>query len=375
MTATPSWADRLHAARNRLLASPRFQKWAEAFPLTRPIARRQSRALFDLCAGFVYTQVLAACVRLRLFDILADGPQTVAQVAERIGLPRDATSRLLLAAVSLRLATRRGPARFGLGTLGAAMRGNPAVGDMVAHHQLLYADLRDPVGLLRGDRSNTELAQYWPYAGAAHPVGLKAAQVDAYTALMSASQSFIADEVLDAFPLDKFRCLLDVGGGDGSFLTAAGARAPHMRLMLFDLPAVVDRARERLATKGLAERVTTVGGDFLTDTLPIGADVVSLIRIVHDHDEASVLTLFRAARRVLPAGGTLLVAEPMSGTRGAEPIGDAYFGFYLLAMGRGQPRTAREIRDLLRIAGFDRVRVLPTRRPMLARVVVARVPA
>ena len=41
----------------------------------------------------------------------------------------------------------------------------------------------------------------------------------------------------------------------------------------------------------------------------------------------------------LPADGTLLLAEPMAGSRGAEPVGDAYFGFYLLAMGSGRPRT------------------------------------
>ena len=67
-------ADLLFALRNRFLASPRFQRWASSFPLTRPIARRRARALFDLCAGFVYSQVLQACVRLRLFDALNRRP-------------------------------------------------------------------------------------------------------------------------------------------------------------------------------------------------------------------------------------------------------------------------------------------------------------
>ena len=67
--------------RDRLLASRRFQRWAAAFPLTRPIARRRARALFDLCAGFVYSQVLFACVRLKLFDALAAGPLAVAGTA------------------------------------------------------------------------------------------------------------------------------------------------------------------------------------------------------------------------------------------------------------------------------------------------------
>jgi demethylspheroidene O-methyltransferase len=61
---------RLRSLRNRLLASPGFQRWAAAFPLTRPVARRHTRELFDLVAGFVYSQVLAACVALDLFEDL-----------------------------------------------------------------------------------------------------------------------------------------------------------------------------------------------------------------------------------------------------------------------------------------------------------------
>jgi demethylspheroidene O-methyltransferase len=61
----------------------------------------------------------------------------------------------------------------------------------------------------------------------------------------------------------------------------------------------------------------------------------------------------------------------MAGTKGAEPVGDAYFGFYLLAMGSGRPRTAAELTRLLTAAGFGRVREARTARPMLARVLVA----
>ena len=75
--APSAWADRWLAWRNRLVASPRFQRWAAGFPLTRRVAQRNTRALFDLCAGFVYAQVLTACIRLNLFAILAEGPLTV----------------------------------------------------------------------------------------------------------------------------------------------------------------------------------------------------------------------------------------------------------------------------------------------------------
>ena len=358
--------------RDRLLASPRFRGWASAFPFTRPIARRRARALFDLGAGFVYAQILVACVRLGLFDLLHAGPQPVEQLAPRLGLAPGAAERLLAAAAALDLVSRRSGGRYGLGPLGAALIDNPGVSAMIAHHGLLYADLADPVALLRGEAGATRLGRYWSYAREARPDALAAEEVAAYSGLMAASQPMVAAEVLAAYPIARHRRLLDVGGGEGAFIAAAAAAAPRLELALFDLPAVVERARSALAARDLAGRVELIGGSFLADPLPPGADLITLIRVIHDHDDAAALTVLRAARAALAPGGALLLAEPMSGTRGARAMGDAYFGFYLLAMGSGRPRTAAALEELLGRAGFARVRRLATRTPMLTGALLAR---
>ncbi len=366
------WIDRYLAIRDRWLSSPRFQRWAASFPLTRPTARRRARALFDVCAGFVYSQILFACVRLKLFDLLALGPRTAASIAAVLKLPLESTERLLEAAVSLRLVDKRVAGRFGLGTLGAAMVGNPGVGAMVEHHSILYADLHDPVRLLRGDKPRTELAKYWAYSSSDAPASLPGAKTTEYTALMANSQSLVADEILDSYPLHKHRCLLDVGGGDGTFLVAASKRCEQVELLLFDLPPVAERAAQRFESLGLGARARAIGGDFLNDGLPHGADIVSLIRVVHDHDDAAAFALLCAVHRVLPPKGVLLLAEPMMGTPGAEPVGDAYFGFYLLAMGRGKPRTPQDLTKLLLTVGFASARLQRTRQPLQSRLIVAR---
>ena len=122
-----SWLDRWRLCRDRLIASPRVQRWALANPPTRPVAQRRARAMLDLCAGFVYSQVLFTCVRLRLFDILFKEPLTIAALAERLLLSPEATPRLLDAAVSLGLAERRGRSVYGLGQLTAASRSTSAL--------------------------------------------------------------------------------------------------------------------------------------------------------------------------------------------------------------------------------------------------------
>jgi demethylspheroidene O-methyltransferase len=363
------------AWRDRLLASPVFQRRAAAFALTRPVARRHASGLFDLVAGFVYSQVLLACVQLRLFEILAEGPQPLEHLAGRLALPAEAARRLLDAAVALRLVERRGEDRYGLGELGAPMVGNAAVAAMVQHHAALYADLADPVALLRASteqRRDNALARYWAYDDAPQPDGGAAERIGTYSALMAASQPLVADEILDAYALRRHRCLLDVGGGDGRFLATVAQRAPALRLMLFDLPAVAERGRARFAAAGLGARASVFGGSFLIDALPRGADIASLVRVIHDHDDANALVILRAVHAALPPGGTLLLAEPMAGTKGAEAMGDAYFGFYLLAMGRGRPRRADELGAMLDAAGFAAVRRVPTRMPLQTQLLVAR---
>lgn len=357
--------------RNRILANPSFGRWASAFPLTRFIARRRARALFDICSGFVYTQVLLACVRLKVFEAVADEFKTVGQIAEETGLTGDAAARLTRAAVSLRLLERRGD-EFTLGPLGAATLANPSLPPLIEHHALLYNDLRDPVALLRGAQSTDELAPYWPYAKSEDPLQLGEETVSAYTRLMSSSQDMVASELLGATRLTQARLWLDVGGGDGTFVSKAAARQPDTNFVLFDLPAVAALARRRFQEASLEDRTTVAEGNFFKDPMPTGADVVSLIRIVHDHNDDDVLTLLKNIRAAVEPGTTLLVAEPMSDTPGAEPIGDAYFGFYLLAMGRGKPRTPAEIKSLLAASGFGDPKLLHTHLPLIARIIKAR---
>ena len=370
------WLEALQRWGDRQVASPAFRQWAARFPLTRPIARRRASQLFDLVAGFSYTQVLLACVQLKLFDRLAQGPASIDTLAPALQMPLEGCRRLLDAAVALRLLARRQrrgqPALYGLGPLGAPMVGNTAIAAMVEHHALLYADLADPLAMLRAAPGQGELARYWAYARNPLPHTLAREQVADYSVLMAASQPLVADEILDTYPLRRHQCLLDVGGGEGVFVAAAAQRWPHLKLMVFDLPEVARRAQGRLAALGLSARASAVGGDFTADALPAGADVISLVRVVHDHDDHRVMALLHAARRALPPHGVLLLAEPMAGTAGAQAMGDAYFGMYLWAMGSGRPRTIAQLGAMLQAAGFSAPRHLRNAMPLQTQVLLAR---
>ncbi len=348
--------------------------FAVRFPLTRPIARRRAGAVFDLCAGFVYSQVLAACVRLDLFTHLRRGPRSLVDLATTLDLPEAGARRLLEAATALRLAKRTGRDRYRLGALGRAVLLDPGIGAMVAHHGLLYRDLADPVALLRGERGERALGGFWSYSETKDSEGQGREHVLGYTHLMSASQAMVSREVMQAYAFGCHRRMVDVAGGDGTFLEAVLGSARGLDATLFDLPAVAAEAEARFLHAGLESRARAVGGDFRHDALPAGADLISLLRVLHDHDDATVAALLAAVHRALEPGGTLLVAEPLAETAGAERVGGAYFGFYLMAMGQGRARSVEELTQMLVSAGFADVARCPTALPIVTSVLTARKP-
>ena len=383
-----SLADRLFDWRNRLLMSRRFQRAAARFPLTRRISSQSASAVFDVVAGFVYSQVLLACVQLKVFERLADGAKSKQWLSKELDLSNDAVEVLLEAACALKLLHKRTGDRYGLGMRGAPLVGNLPVLSMIEHHRTLYADLRDPVALLRRRSFDTAMASYWPYSPVAtageaagelagglatesQQRGLKE-QVAQYSSLMAASQPFVADEVLEAVDFSQSKRVLDVGGGEGEFLSRLALHAPHLQVTLFDLPEVALRARDRFERANISARSKAVGGSFLANELPTDCDVVTLLRVIHDHDDIEARQILAAVRKAVPAGGRLILAEPMAETPGAAAMGHAYFGFYLWAMGRGRSRSAQTITSMLKDAGFTSVSEIRTRVPMQARILVAR---
>jgi demethylspheroidene O-methyltransferase len=364
--------ERLLRWRDRLLADPNVQNLSVAIPGIRTIANKRARDLFALCTGFVHTQIVTACVELGVLDILAEGPQSAGDVARRAGLEASAAERLLDGAVALRLIRRLRSGAYRLDELGAALRGAPGVSEMIRHNQTFYRDAQDPVAILKRARPTTELAGYWPYAEGDDQVrNLQKIDIEQYSQLMAATQPQISSDVIATYPFGQHETLLDVGGGTGAFVGAVANEVEDLKVAVFDLPPVAEQATRYFAEAGLAERAAAYGGDFHRDPIPQVADVISLVRILLDHDDATIKTLLASVFAALSSGGRVLVAEPMSRAPGAELLSDAYFGLYLMAMGRGRTRTIKHIQDLLAGAGFVRARLVRTRRPLMTQLIVA----
>jgi len=373
-----TWQDSLLQWLERLYASPRLYRWSLSNPLTRWITKRRTQQIFDLMSGFVYSQVLLGCVRLDLFKMLYQKPLDLQQIALQTRMSEQALQRLLVSAVSLGLLEFRSHQRFGLGALGVPLAMHPGIGAMVEHNHLLYRDMQDPLAFLNNAWQG-DMAEYWPYAHDAQAAERVAQEkFSRYSDLMASSQEFVVQEILKSYYFEDHRCVLDVGAGKGRFASELALHVKHLKLKLFDLPPVLELAKATFQSKGLTDRLSLCPGNSLHDPLPQGADLVTLVRVAHDHPDEVVQQLLQKIHDALPVGGILLLAEPMAQTYSQSADGptqtDVYFHFYLLAMGAGRLRTPEELMLMMNKAGFVGVELLPNNMPIHARILLGRKP-
>jgi demethylspheroidene O-methyltransferase len=137
-----------------------------------------------------------------------------------------------------------------------------------------------------------------------------------------------------------------------------GQRYPQIQRHLFDLEGVVKLAAG-------SPNLHLHGGDFRACPLPPGMDLITLIRVVHDHDDDVIRALFRDIRAICSRQTTLMIAEPFAGRASTARVTDAYFNMYFAAMGQGRTRSPKEIAALAAQAGFGRLKVWSTNMPLV----------
>ena len=357
--------------RSRVVANPKFQAFCTQVPGISQFAQSRANALYGLTAGFVYSQIFASCVNLGVLEALNGQILPISVVCDKTNLSFDATGRLLSAAESLGLVIEIEPGFWALDDLGAVAANDFGVLAMVRHHSLLYADLADPNALLNQRSRDTGIARLWAYSANPEPAGISAEDARTYSELMRVSQDAVAREVLASHDFSIYREVLDVGGGHGRFLSRVAAQSPKPNLHLFDLPPVAAQGKAALIAEGLGARLNVTGGSFFDQSVPRGADCYTLVRVLYDHDDDVALKILKAVRMAMEPSATLIIAEPMGGTKGAQAHVNAYFSFYLLAMASGRCRSAKTHIALAKQAGFATAKSIRTSQPLYTGMVIA----
>ena len=175
--------------------------------------------------------------------------------------------------------------------------------------------------------------------------------------------------VVAACDLTVFRRMVDLGGATGHLAMAACERYPELRAAVFDLPPVIEVAREYLDATAARERIELTPGDFFQDDLP-AADLYSLGRILHDWGEDKIRFLLRKISQALPPGGGLLIAEKLLDEDKSGPTPAQMQSLNMLICTEGKERTLSEYAVLLREAGFASVEGRRTGTPLDAMLAI-----
>ena len=303
--------------------------------------------LLNVARSYQTTCVLTAGAALDVFTCLHGKPATARALASRLNTNLRATTILLDALAALgfldkkadRYSVRRNLARL------LSERSAENVLPMLRHQANCLRRWAELPVVARTGRCPEPTVSIR---------GAAADQADFIGAMHNISEP-IADDVVAWLQPLKFRHLLDVGGGPGTWTIAFLRAVPDARATLFDLPPVVAMAKQRLAEAGLLDRVTLVGGDFYEDDLPTGADLAWLGAICHQNSRRQNRDLFAKAHAALEGGGAVVIRDVVMAPSRIEPAGGALFAVNMLtATEAGGTYTFKEYSEDLRKAGFSK---------------------
>ncbi|HXY26470.1 MAG TPA: methyltransferase [Candidatus Acidoferrum sp.] len=304
--------------------------------------------------GIIAAQAIHVAAKLRLVDLLASGPKTVAELASQSGSHPVALEHLLRALSTLEIFASTPDGRF-CNTplsemLGSSHPQSQRDSALFLPARFLWLPLGELYESVRtGDPAFQRVfgQSFFEYLGD-HP-----ADDEVFNRTMTQGIGWTTPALLAACDFSRFEQLVDVGGGEGALLGDILAATPGLRGVLFDLPQVVSHAPEIL--KGdVATRCEIVGGSFF-DSVPEGADAYILKGVIHDWPDVDAARILHNTRRAIRPNGTLLLIEGIVDS--ARPVG--LMELLMLVIG-GQERTEGEFRSLLAATGFSLTRIIST---------------
>lgn len=304
-------------------------------------------SLLQSTRQFMEPRILLTGVELGIFPILANGPLSSAAITARLRADTRGIAIVLDALAAIGALTKLDN-QYSLpeGLRTALTEDGPdSILPMLRHTALLWRRwnrLTELVGAPDGEYLDGSL-----HAGDAQR---------AFIGAMHVIASRTAPDIAVAISAGSARRLIDVGGASGSYTIALLQRHPAMSATLFDLPPVVEMARDRIAAAGLADRVEFVGGNFDTDDLPPGHDLALLSAIIHQNSRDENVALYRKIAAALAPGGRLVIRDHvMSEDRTQPPDGALFAVNMLVGTPGGSCYTLAEIADDLATAGFARI--------------------
>lgn len=313
------------------------------------------RKVIELLYGFFPAQVVRAVAELGIADQLADGPRTAAEVAEAIDAHGQSVHRLLRAAVQVELVTETADGRFDLAGPGQYLRTGVA------------GTMRDTARFFCGDPSwsawgRLDHSVRTGQVALEHVFGMtgfewlatRPHEEQLFNNSMAEWTAVITPDIVASYDWSRYGTLVDLGGGNGTLVSALVAAVPTLRGAVYDKENAGDGARAVFEAAGVTDRAEFIAGDFFS-AVPEGKDAYVIKSVVHDWPDDDVRRILRNVRTAMHAGSELVIIEPLVPDTAADigkvPMMMASDLEDMVITG-GRERTESEFRALLESCDF-----------------------
>lgn len=318
--------------------------------------------LMQMLFGAQMQRSICVVAKLGIADLLAEKPQTAAELAAKTKAHAPSLYRLLRTLASIGIFAETADRKFELTPIAALLReGAPN-------------SMRDFVILMGEDwiwQAWGELMYSVQTGGVAHEKVQGMSSFEFYQRNEEAGKVFnramtnftlaVIPVIVEAYDFFGMGKLVDIAGGHGLLLAGILKANPQTQGILFDLPFVIEGAGELLEKEGVRHRVELASGDFF-QSVPAGADAYMMKHILHDWDDESSIKILRNIHSAMNETGKVLIIE-MVVPEGDEPHPSKALDILMLVIEGGKERTKDEYRKLLETSGFRLTRVIPTKSP------------
>lgn len=300
---------------------------------------KQMQEFGRLWGGFRASRVILTANNFGIFDHLKK-PKTAGEIARAIGTDPRATEILLDAVTAAGLLKKSSRRYRNTETSRKFLVKDSKLyqGDMLRHADTLWkswAGLDEVVKTGLPNKSGTR-------------------DYDSFIRAMHNNAAFRAKEVIASIDLNGVTRALDLGGGPGTYSVELARK--KISVTLFDLPETINIAKQ-LWTEPDLTSVYCVPGDFHTDDIGDGFDLVLMSQIVHSLSPEESLALVRKAFAALNPKGRIAVHEFLLSENRAAPVPGALFSVNMLVnTPGGRSYTVREMNGWLKETGFRSIK-------------------
>lgn len=178
-----------------------------------------------------------------------------------------------------------------------------------------------------------------------------------FNAAMKSKSNAVIASLLKIYDFSNFSKLYDIGGGQGHFAYAILNHYPQLSATIFELPEVIESAKTKIPSP-LESRCSFVSGNFFNE-IPSMGDIYFLKSIIHDWSDSEALKILKNCHKAMPNHARLLIIEPILLGPNTPDYAKS-MDLLMMTITGGRERSLEEMQNLLNLAGFTLINILPT---------------